>query len=75
MVLYDIIYNWLYNYVFVSNDDSLVNQVFLDISGNQFQLNEWLCTLVTIIILALIILFFIKVTIWIFKFFGGLFKW
>ena len=38
-------------------------------------IGDWLSTSATIIILCLVILFFIKLTIWFFKQGAGLFKW
>lgn len=51
---------------------------YTDVTSFDFDyisMGDWLSTTATIIILCLVILFFIKLTIWFFKQGAGLFKW
>lgn len=70
--LYDIIYDWFYNSLLAGNN---LTNFSSSILGQSIDLKTWLCHSATIIILALLVIFLINATIWLFKFVGGLFKW
>ena len=74
--LYDIIWDYFHQYIFNTNNDLLAKNGNINLFGvTGVSISEYLSTFCTWIIIGLIILFFVKLTIWIFKLFGGLFKW
>ena len=71
MSLYDICYNFFLDYIF---NNSYISSTSLTLFGGSLPLGEYLSHTCTIISMALIILFFIKLIIYFAKWFGGLFK-
>lgn len=71
MTLYDIVYNFFKDYLF---NNTAIDGYEFEIFNTQVKLSEWLSHTTTIIGMALVILFFIKLIIYFSKWFGGLFK-
>lgn len=71
MSLYDIAVNFFKDYIFKNN---FLSSNSIEMFGNNLTIADWLSHTATIISMALVILFFIKLIIYFSKWFGGLFK-
>ena len=68
-LMYDIIYQYLMDYIFNGSTLSMSTTIY----GQTLSMNEWLAHSTTIICMCLIVFFGIWIIKWVFKLVGGLF--
>ena len=74
------VYKYIFDFFYYLIDRGLgysvnLNMITFEIGGTSIPFNQWLCHTLTIIVIILIAIFFIKLTIWLFKIGANLFKW
>ena len=69
------VYDTIYDFYLGLFDNSALSSYQTTLLGVNTNLEQWLCIVLSIITLSLMVSFLIKCVVWLFKLFGGLFKW